>query len=97
MVALPATDVDLSVIEKSLKSIPQIQEFYITHDHDSISVLVVVAQKDFCVEQSIYNKQLEIIDACPGMKFNLRVLSLRGRKLSEVITPTGKSVFQKPA
>jgi hypothetical protein len=98
MVTSPsATDIDLGVIEQSLKSIPQIQELYINHDSETVSVLVVVPEKDFRIEQTIYDKQLEIIDACPGVKFSLRVLSLRGRKLSDVITPTGKPVFQRTA
>src|SRR5215813_7075142 len=79
----------------SLKSIPQIQRLYVNVKLDSVSVLAIVPKKDFAVEHAIYERQLEIIDALPGFKFNLRVISLRGRELGDVVTPIGTLVFHR--
>jgi hypothetical protein len=94
----PACDFDLAFVSKTLKTIPEIQEIYVSYDTTtSVSVLVVVPEKDFSVERAIYDKQLEIIDACPDVKFNMRVISLRGRSLSEVVAPLGEAVFRRTA
>jgi hypothetical protein len=86
----PVSDlsVELAVIDKSLKSIPQIQDLYVSHDGSgTISVIVGLPEKNFHIERAIYDKQLQIIDTCPGIKLSLRVISLRGRQMSDMITP----------
>lgn len=77
---------------ESLSSIHEIQLLYIKREHESMSVLAVVQEKDFAVERRIYDRQLEILAACPDSKLELRVISLRGRKLEDVISTTGALV-----
>jgi hypothetical protein len=85
----------LDIICGSLSSVPEIQYLYVKEKLNSVSVLAIVPNKDFAVERTIYDMQPEIIDACPGIRFNLRVISLRGRKLSNIAMPAGKLVFQR--
>jgi len=84
-----------SICMQSLASIPEIQYLYVKEELNSASVLVVVQDKSFGIERAIYDMQPEIIDARPGIKFNLRVISLRGRKLSDVMTPRGQLLLKR--
>lgn len=82
-------------IRNFLASIMEIKSLYVSEEPGSVFVLAVVPEKNFAVERMVYKKQLEIVEACPGIKLTLRVISLRGRKLADIITPRGKPVFQK--
>src|SRR5215467_9795305 len=85
----------LNTISSTLETVPQIQRLYVKEEPGSVSVLAVVSEKDFSVERAIYERQLEIIDALPGFKFILRVISLRGRNLPDVVTSLGTPTFQR--
>ena len=76
-----------------LSSVSQVQYIYINEEPGAVSILVVVPSKDYSVERSLYDAQLKIIEACPNLKFNMRVFSLRGRKLLEAIVPKGRLMF----
>jgi hypothetical protein len=84
-----------SAIFSSLVSVPEILSLYVTEEPGSVYVVAVVPEKNFTVERTVYDKQLEIIDACPGVKLSLRVISLRGRRVSDIITPSSKPLFQR--
>lgn len=93
---LPSTVCQIAVDLRALESIPQVLQMYVSPDRGgTVSVLVVVPEKDFGVERAIYDKQPQIIDASPGVRLSLRVISLRGRRLSDVIAPLNKPVFQR--
>ena len=96
MTSNPIVNVD-GTIQSYLSPIRAIRLLYMKKESDSISLLAVVAEKDFAVERMIYDRQLEIMDACPGLKLDLRVISLRGRELTEVISPSGTLLPAKAA
>ena len=71
--------------------IPEVEYVFVEKDVDeSYVVSTIVNERDFEVRSRIYDRELAIFDAHPGIEFEFNVISRRNRPLEQIITSNTK-------
>jgi hypothetical protein len=66
--------------------VPEVECVFVEKDDDcSFTVYTVVNERDLEVRSRIYDRELAILDANPGIGIAFNILSRRGRVLESVI------------
>jgi len=69
-----------------LTMVPEVECVFVEKDDDcSFTVYTVVNERDLEVRSRIYDRELAILDANPGIGIAFNILSRRGRVLESVI------------
>lgn len=81
-------------IELSL--VPEVEAVFIDRESDGeYRIISVVNERDAAVRQKVYAREEEIMEAYPSVRFDFHVLARMNRKLEDVITKAGKTVFER--
>ena len=85
------------LIREGLAAIHQVESAYLKETERGLSLFVIVPEKNVHVEEQIYETLSEILDRCPDVRLDFRVLSRRGRPITEVATLTGTPILERAA
>ncbi len=69
-----------------LTMVPEVECVFVEKDDDcSFTVYTIVDERDLEVRSRIYDRELAILDANPGIGIEFNILSRRGRALESVV------------
>ncbi|MGH9510716.1 MAG: hypothetical protein ACRD2U_01125 [Terriglobales bacterium] len=74
-----------------LTMIPEVEYVFVEKDvDDSYIVSTIVNARDLEVRSRVYERELAIFDAHPGIEFEFNIISRRNRPLEQIITSNTK-------
>lgn len=83
-------------VQIELSLVPEVEAFFIDRESDGeFRIISVVNERDATIREKVYAREEEIIAAYPSVKFDFHVLARMNRKLEDVITKAGKTVFER--
>ncbi len=81
-------------IELSL--VPEVENVFFEREGDGeFRIISVVNERDAAIRDRVYAREEAIMEAYPGLKFDFHVLARMGRRLEDVISKAGKTVFER--
>jgi hypothetical protein len=84
---------EVQMIRDCLFSIEGVQRVFVDGDNGAYSVLVVVPDKNPEIQNGLFEKEVEIVNAFPVADFDFDVIFLCGRQLKDVVSPSGTELF----
>ena len=85
-----------AVIRDVFHDVAEIEQVFLSTDGDrGVSALVVVGGKDYAVLRRIFDLETVIINALPGTPVTFDVVVRDGRPLGDIVSPRGRSLFQR--
>jgi hypothetical protein len=83
-----------AVIELSL--VKEVESIIIDRESDGeFRIISVVNERDASLRDRIYAREEAIIEMYPGLKFDFHILARMNRKLEDVITKAGGTIFSR--
>jgi hypothetical protein len=93
---LPAAVVDeLTAVKMGLLEIKEVELAYAETSRDSLSVVVVIPDKNEDVVQKIIAAESEIMDTFPNLDVDFDVIFRCGREIASLVTPRGIRLVNK--
>jgi hypothetical protein len=88
---------EIDAIRELFSEIPSVASIFVNQHYDTFFVTIVLPEKDYETEDRIFDLELQLMDTFPNSLFDLNVIALSGRKLTDVVTPSGQVVFYRAA
>ena len=88
---------EIDVIREMFSGISSVDSIFVNQHQDTFLVTIVLPEKDYEIEDSIYDLELRLMDKFPDSLFDFNVITLSGRKLTDIVTPSGQVVFYRAA
>jgi hypothetical protein len=82
-------------VTEQLLAIPEVEAAYAEVTRNSLSVLVVVPDKNENVQQRIIDVEAEMIDSFPSLRIDFDVVFRCNRELRELVVPRGTRLFAR--
>jgi hypothetical protein len=80
---------ELQTLKRELVGIPQVELAYATSTRDSLSVVIVIPDKNADVQQKLIDLEAQIIDAFPSLAVDFEGIFRCGRAANELVSPQG--------
>ncbi|PYV67957.1 MAG: hypothetical protein DMG96_37775 [Acidobacteria bacterium] len=77
------------MVRDLLAAIPEVEQAYAESSRDSLSVLVVVPDKNEDVQSKIFKAEAELIDAFPSLDIDFDVVFRCDREFRDIVSPSG--------
>lgn len=88
---------EIDAIREMFSEISSVDSIFVNQHQDTFLVTIVLPEKDYETEDRVYGVELELMDKFPNSLFDFNVIALSGRKLTDVVTPSGQLVFYRAA
>jgi hypothetical protein len=84
-------------IGEQFARLAEVQSVHILFRDDTCFITVAVPTKDYDLENRIYDLQDAIAREIRGLLLDINIVVLAGRKLKDVVTPTGHLILDRAA
>ena len=90
-----ATLNELHMVRDALYAIPNVEQAFAVSNADSLSVLVVVPDKNPIVQDQIIDVEGDVIQAFPSLDVDFDVVFRCNRDLLDIVSPKGVRLFAR--
>jgi hypothetical protein len=80
---------ELQMARDLLSAIPEIEQAYAVSSRDSLSVLIVIPDKNESVQAKIFKAEADLIDTFRSLDVDFDVVFRCNRELRDIVTPRG--------
>lgn len=96
MVRAIAPSVETDLVRDEFARIAEIRSVYAFFRNNVCHVTVALDHKDYALEDRIYDSEYSLMERT-GLRFEVNIVVLAGRKLQDVLTPLGELLIQRAA
>lgn len=87
--------IEPDAIVNLFSKVQEIESVFLDDRNHAFLATIIVPVKDYSVENRIYDLQLELMDRFAGCLFDFDIVVRSGRKITDIVTPSGQLIFHR--
>lgn len=87
--------VEPDTIVSLFSKVHEVESIFLGDRNHAFLITIVIPAKDYSVENHIYDLQLELMDRFVGCLFDFAIVIRSGRKVTDIVTPSGQLIFHR--